>query len=200
MELWKGLIMSEVRNCYLVDRTAGTFVSVLKIIDLHNNGVLTQLGIPTFTTGTNGAVIVDESYSLWKFITPNDYSVASGATVADVFANLRAASVATPVRAWETFASWFGSSGASKMNSFIVQDGATTITDANGNSYTGSQQLCTGTVTNFAEFLDWVQSWCGAEFLAANASAVYESEKLITWSFAVTVMGYAAALTFQFKL
>ena len=210
-ETWNDIYLHEIKHVYIADAAQGLFgtASVLRFpwipITSHynlENDTDWRLAQPVFplTTASTGAVIVDHNYSMWEFVAPDGFELTAGSTVSDVFDNLRAASIASPVSAWETFAAWFGRAGTDSMNSFITEGAAATITDALGNTYTGSQQPCTGTITSFAEFLDWIKSWCSADFLAAAASNVYATETQIACSFAFTVMGYDANLIFTFKL
>lgn len=162
-EEWNGVKLAEVRLAF-IQRLGGTLESVARLIDLSQNVDY------TFDTATNGSVIVSNYYTTWEFVAPLNYVIAPAPTVGGFMDNLTAATSANPVPAWDDFAQFLNGK-RSTINSSLTENGAATITDAQGHTYAGTQHLLPE-VSSFPDLSVWLKTWFGSDFLTASSAVV----------------------------
>lgn len=185
-EEWNGIRLAEVRTSYL-HRLGGTLDSIARLIDLSQNVDY------TFDTATNGAVIVSNYYMTWEFIAPSNYTIAPAPTVDGLMDNLTVATSANPVPAWDDFAQFLADK-RSTINMYLTENNPATITDAQNNTYAGTQHLLP-VASDFSDLSVWLKSWFGSDFLAASSSVVDAGNN--SAHFSLTANGVTINCTFR---
>lgn len=193
--------LSEIRRAYLIDTARGLYATFKRLRSMNTGG---RDAFSELNTGEKGAVICRSYYTSWEFVTPAAVTVSRSGTVADVIARIRAYAAATPPEAWDEFAAWVsGGTPRGTINSFIDDGAATTVHDAQGNSYAGTQRTVP-VCADFVAALDWMKSCLGADFLAADGSTVFTDTHTAAFSIETTeepVPGFGAVtLSFLFRL
>lgn len=186
-ESWNGITLAEVRNAYFRN-IANVLRTVQRLAD-HIESVEYE-----FDTGSNGAVIISNNYMSWEFIAPNNYTVTAASTVDGLMDHLAASTASNPVSAWEDFAGFLNEQRGT-INLFLTEGGSATITDANNQTYAGTQHLVPG-VSSFSEIVSWMKSWLGSAFLAADSSVVASGNN--STYFSLTAGGTTIECTFKF--
>lgn len=186
METWNGINLYRVRNSF-IDRLSGDYYTVRRLVDRGKN---VDHG---FDVETNGSVIVTDYYMTWEFIAPMNWPLEPGETVEDLFTNLETATTEHPVTSWDEFAVFLNGK-RSTVNGYISEGSATTIKDANGQSYSGTMHKIPE-VSTFTDLAVWFHSLMGAGILAADSGVMYSDSSII--QFTITLSGVEIACTFR---
>lgn len=184
-EEWNGIMLAEVRVS-LIRKLSNNLHTVFRLID--NNVPIDY----EFSTSTEGAVIVTNNFLTWEFVANLGFVLNPGNTVNDLFDNLATVSRTNLVPRWEEFAT-FLNDYKSTINMFLSEGGAATITDAYGNTYSGTTHQILS-FTSFNDVVIWMQSWMGEEILSESSSVVYERSNRI--SFSLTASGATISCSF----
>ena len=186
-EKWNGITLATIGLAY--------FHSILNWWHPITRLVDSDAGVDyTFTTPTEGAVIVSDHYLMWEFITPDNYVVSPGVTVADMFNNLASAVTAHPIQAWDDFSDFLNGK-QSTINEHLQEGASTIITDAQGNTYPGTIHRLP-TFSGFVDVINWMKTWMGSEVLAAPSSVMMQSDSVA--SIALTARDVTIHCSFQF--
>jgi len=186
-ETWNGIMLAEVRTAYFRN-IANTLYTVRRLLDIDADVDY------TFNTSSNGAVVVKENYLTWEFFAPTNYAISFGNTVDDMFTNLESAVTATPVPTWEDFAGFLNDQ-RSTINMFLTEGASATITDAQGNTYSGTVHQMP-TFNNFADVAVWMKTWMGSAVLAASSSVMMQSANVV--HFSLSSSGETIQCSFEF--
>ena len=198
-EYWHGVPLQEVRTARFIT-LAGAFNTMRRLITNGKEHV--------FTTDEDGAVLLNDTYTSWKFIAPTDAFpvgyLLQGA-ISDMLDAVIAYCSSHTVSAWEDFSNWLSNEKYSSHISDMmgnIQGGAAWA--PRSSEHYAIEELPEWSATGrFADFVSWVKGALPEGLLSESASVMEEEDGSaeLTCYMKLGISGYGdTLLTVSFRV
>ena len=171
-EYWHGVPLQEVRTARFIT-LAGAFNTMRRLITNGKEHV--------FTTDKDGAVLLNGTYTSWKFIAPTDafpVGYLLQGTISDMLDAVIAYCSSHTVSAWEDFSNWLSNGKYSSVISGMmgnIQRGEAWA--QRSSEHYAIEEIPEWSATGrFADFVSWVKGVLPENLLSEQASVMEEED------------------------